>query len=93
MKEPKIGVYICHCGGNISDTVEVAKVKEAIAGCKDVKTCETYEYMCSKPGQDMIERDIIEYKLNRVIVASCSPRMHLDTFREAGATQKYCINK
>ena len=83
MKEPKIGVYICHCGGNISDTVDVAKVKEAIAKCPGVKVCETYEYMCSKPGQDMIERDIKEQKLNRVIVASCSPRMHLDTFRSA----------
>ncbi len=84
MKEPKIGVYICHCGGNISDTVDVAKVKEDIAKCKGVKVCETYEYMCSKPGQDMIERDIKEQKLTRVIVAACSPRMHLDTFRGAG---------
>ncbi len=83
MKEPKIGVYICHCGGNISDTVDVAKVKEDIAKCKGVKVCETYEYMCSKPGQDMIERDIKEQKLTRVIVAACSPRMHLDTFRGA----------
>ncbi len=84
MKEPKIGVYMCHCGGNISDTVDVAKVKETIGKCPGVKVCETYEYMCSKPGQDMIERDIKEHKLNRVIVASCSPRMHLDTFRGAG---------
>jgi heterodisulfide reductase subunit A len=84
MKEPRTGVYICHCGGNISDTVDVARVKEKIASCKGVKVCETYEYMCSKPGQDMIERDIKENKLNRVIVASCSPRMHLDTFRGAG---------
>jgi len=84
MKEPRIGVYICHCGGNISDTVDVAKVKEDITKCKGVKVCQTYEYMCSKPGQDMIERDIKEQKLNRVIVASCSPRMHLDTFRGAG---------
>ena len=79
----KIGVYICHCGGNISDTVDVAKVKEATLKCKGVEVCETYEYMCSKPGQDMIERDIKEHKLDRVIVASCSPRMHLDTFRGA----------
>jgi len=80
---PSIGVYICHCGGNISDTVDVAKVKEAITKSHGVKICETYDYMCSKPGQDMIERDINEHKLNRVVVASCSPRMHLDTFRRA----------
>jgi len=83
MKEPKIGVYICHCGGNISDTVDVAKVKESIAKLGGVKIVQTYEYMCSKPGQDMIQRDIKEHGLNRVVVASCSPRMHLDTFRGA----------
>jgi heterodisulfide reductase subunit A len=90
MKQPKIGVYICHCGGNISDTVDVAKVKEATLKCKGVQVCQTYEYMCSKPGQDMIERDIKEHKLDRVVVASCSPRMHLDTFR--GAAQRGGLN-
>ena len=90
MKQPKIGVYICHCGGNISDTVDVAKVKDAISKCKGVEICETYEYMCSKPGQDMIERDIKEHNLNRVVVASCSPRMHLDTFR--GAAKRAELN-
>lgn len=82
-QKPTIGVYICHCGGNISDTVDVAKVKEAVAKLDGVKIAETYEYMCSKPGQDMIKQHIKDHKLNRVIVASCSPRMHLETFREA----------
>lgn len=90
MKKPKIGVYLCHCGGNISDTVDVAKVKEDISKCPGVEVCETYEYMCSKPGQDMIERDIKEHKLDRVVVASCSPRMHLDTFR--GASKRAGLN-
>ncbi|MFQ6065433.1 MAG: FAD-dependent oxidoreductase, partial [Candidatus Bathyarchaeia archaeon] len=80
-KEPRVGVYICHCGGNISDTVDVEKVKEAIAHCKGVRIAETYEYVCSNPGQDMIRKDIADHKLNRVVVAACSPRMHLDTFR------------
>jgi len=80
-KEVRIGVYICHCGGNISDTVDIAKVKEAVKNFKAVKIAETYEYMCSNPGQQMIEDDITKHKLNRVVVASCSPRMHLDTFR------------
>ncbi len=88
MKQPRIGVYICHCGGNISDTVDVAKVKETLLKCNGVEVCETYEYMCSKPGQDMIERDIKEHDLNRVVVASCSPRMHLDTFRGAAKRAK-----
>ena len=55
-----IGVYICHCGGNISDTVVVPKVKEAIEKLDGVKVVQNYDYMCSKPGQDMIKKDIKE---------------------------------
>jgi len=80
-EEAIVGVYICHCGGNISDTVDVAKVKEAAAQFWGVKIAETYEYLCSDPGQEMIRNGIKEHGLNRVVVASCSPRMHLDTFR------------
>ena len=82
-EEVKVGVYICHCGGNISDTVDVARVKEAAAKFKDVEIAETYEYVCSDPGQEMIAKGIREHGLNRIVVASCSPRMHLDTFRRA----------
>jgi len=82
-EETRIGVFICHCGGNISDTVDVNDVKEVVGSFKQVKVMDTFEYMCSNPGQEMIKKAISEYKLNRVIVASCSPRMHLDTFREA----------
>jgi len=80
-EEPKVGVYICHCGGNISDTVDVARLREAVAKFEGVKVAETYEYVCSDPGQDMIKKGIREHGLNRIVVASCSPRMHLDTFR------------
>ncbi len=80
-EEPKVGVYICHCGGNISDTVDVARLREAAAKFEGVKVAETYEYVCSDPGQDMIKKGIREHGLNRIVVASCSPRMHLDTFR------------
>ncbi len=82
-EEVKVGVYICHCGGNISDTVDVERVREAAAKLEDVEVAETYEYMCSDPGQDMIADGVKERGLNRVVVASCSPRMHLDTFRRA----------
>ena len=84
-EEAKIGVYICHCGGNIADTVDVAKVKENISKLEGVKTVETYEYVCSDPGQEMIKNGIKNFGLNRVVVASCSPRMHLDTFRRTVA--------
>jgi heterodisulfide reductase subunit A len=79
--KPKIGVYICHCGGNISDTVDMERVKESIATLDGVKIAETNEYVCSSPGQDMIKNGIKDHKLNRIIVASCSPRMHLETFK------------
>jgi heterodisulfide reductase subunit A len=83
LEKPRIGVFICHCGGNIGDTVDVAQVKEATKSLKGVGVVETLEYVCSNPGQDMIKNAIKEHKLNRVVVASCSPRMHLDTFRQA----------
>jgi len=80
-EEAKIGVYICHCGGNISDTVDVEKVREATSKLPGVKTAVNYEYVCSDPGQEMIVQGIKENGLDRIVVASCSPRMHLDTFR------------
>ncbi len=83
MKEDvKIGVYICHCGGNISDTIDVERVKEEVSRLRGVEVAKTYEYMCSEPGQEMIVKDIKERKLNRIVIASCSPRMHLETFRK-----------
>ena len=82
-EKPRIGVFICHCGGNISDTVDVARVKQAAKSFENTEVAETLEYVCSNPGQDAIKNAIKEHKLNRVIVASCSPRMHLDTFRQA----------
>ncbi len=82
-EKTRLGVFICHCGGNISDTVDVAKVKESIKSLEGVEVAETFEYVCSNPGQEMIKKAVKEHNLNRVVVASCSPRMHLDTFRQA----------
>jgi len=81
-QKPSIGVFICHCGGNISDTVDVARVKETIGSIDQVKVAETFEYVCSNPGQEMIKKAVKEQGLDRAVVASCSPRMHLDTFRQ-----------
>ncbi len=81
-KERKIGVYICHCGGNISDTVDVAKLKEAASKIKEVKIAEKHEYVCSDPGQELVATGVKEHGLNRVVVAACSPKMHLETFRQ-----------
>ena len=79
----RIGVYICHCGGNISDTVDVEKVKEAVSKLDNVKIVETVDYLCSTQGQSLIKSGIKDYGINRVVVASCSLYLHLGTFRRA----------
>jgi heterodisulfide reductase subunit A len=82
-QEPRIGVYVCHCGVNIAATVDVEDVAESAADLPGVVVARDYVYMCSDPGQELIKEDIREHGLNRVVVASCSPRMHEPTFRAA----------
>ncbi len=82
-QEARIGVYVCHCGVNIAASVDVEEVAEAAAGLPGVVVARDYTYMCSDPGQELIKQDIREHGLNRVVVASCSPRMHEPTFRAA----------
>jgi len=79
--EPKIGVYVCHCGANIAATVDVAQVTQYASGLPSVAIARDYKFMCSDPGQDLIKNDIKEMGLNRIVVASCSPRLHEPTFR------------
>jgi heterodisulfide reductase subunit A len=81
MEEPRIGVYICQCGINIAATVDVAAVREMAATLPGVTIARQYKYTCSEPGQQMIEEDIRDLGLNRVVVASCTPRMHEPTFQ------------
>jgi len=79
-EEPRIGVYICHCGTNIAGVVDVGDVAKYAEKLPNVVLAKHYVYMCSAPAQAMIQADIKEHGLNRVIVASCSPRMHEPTF-------------
>ena len=91
---PRIGVYICHCGVNIAATVKVKEVVEFAKELHCVVIARDYQYMCSDPGQELIKTDIREQGLNRVIVASCSPRMHEPTFRntcEDAGVNPYCF--
>ncbi|MBI4304141.1 MAG: CoB--CoM heterodisulfide reductase iron-sulfur subunit A family protein, partial [Chloroflexi bacterium] len=81
--ERRIGVYICHCGSNIAGTVDCASVADYARSLGSVVVARDYKYMCSEPGQNLIKNDIKEQKLDRVVVASCSPRMHEPTFRRA----------
>ena len=77
----RIGVFICHCGSNIAGTVDCAKVAENARMFPDVVLAQDIMYTCAEPGQAAIEAAIHEHKLDGVVVASCSPRIHEPTFR------------
>ncbi len=90
-EEVKIAVYICHCGVNISDKVDVYEVANFASTLPGVAISREYKFMCSDPGQEIIEKDIHASGINRVVVASCSPRMHEPTFR--GALKRAGLNQ
>jgi heterodisulfide reductase subunit A len=77
----RIGVYVCHCGTNIAGKVDIDEVVEFAKGLDHVTLVKEYKFMCSDPGQSLIQKDIEEGLINRVVVASCSPLMHEKTFR------------
>jgi len=81
--DPRIGVYVCHCGVNISSTVDVEAVREVAARRPHVVCARDYKFMCSNAGQELIKKDILERGVDRVVVAACSPLMHELTFRAA----------
>jgi heterodisulfide reductase subunit A2 len=83
-REPiRIGFYICHCGVNIASMIDVDAVSKYAAALPNVVVSRNYKYMCSDPGQELIQQDILEHRLNRVVVAACSPLLHESTFRKA----------
>lgn len=82
-EEPRIGVYVCHCGLNIAGSVDCPEVAKFAATLPHVVLAKDNRYTCSDQGQDLIKKDIKENRLNRVVVASCSPRLHEPTFRKA----------
>jgi len=93
---PRIGVYVCHCGGNISDVVDVQKVIEAAGKLPGVVVATTNMFMCSDPGQNAILEDVKNEGLDRVIVAACSPKLHETTFRkvlERGGLNPYLLEQ
>ena len=90
----RIGVYVCECGINIGATVDVEKVADYASTLPHVAVSRHYKYMCSDPGQELIKKDIKELNLDRVVVTSCSPRMHEPTFRnvlEEMGLNPYCF--
>ena len=88
----KIGVYVCHCGGNISDYVDVNKVREAVKDIEGVEVSIDTMFACADSSQKQIADDISEKKLDGLVVASCSPKLHYPTFSavaERGGLNKY----
>lgn len=86
MSKERIGVYICHCGSNIAGTVDVAEVSRwagEVLKERGVVVSRDYKFMCSSLGQELIQKDIQEQGLTRVVVAACSPHLHEQTFRNA----------
>lgn len=82
----RIGVFVCHCGTNIAGSVDISEVVEAAKKMPMVVFADDNKYTCSDPGQASIREAIIENRLNRVVVAACSPRMHENTFRKTIAS-------
>jgi heterodisulfide reductase subunit A len=76
-------VYVCHCGTNVSGIVGVQALAAYAGTLPGVAVAREYKYMCSDPGQELIRQDIRDHKLDRVVVAACSPHLHEKTFREA----------
>ncbi|HKK41867.1 MAG TPA: methyl-viologen-reducing hydrogenase subunit delta, partial [Bacteroidales bacterium] len=77
----KIGVYICHCGGNIADYVDVEKVRLSVEHEENIVVAKTTMFACSDSSQKEIAEDIKQNDLDGIVVASCSPKLHLVTFR------------
>ena len=79
-KMPRIGVYVCHCGTNIAGSIDTKRVLEYISKRPNVVIAKDYKYLCSDPGQALIKQDIKESRLNRVVIAACTPTLHELTF-------------
>jgi len=80
--ETRVGVYVCKCGLNIAQTVNCPEVANFASGLDDVVLAKDISYACSEPGQKEIKEDIEENRLNKIVIASCSPRLHESTFRQ-----------
>lgn len=90
MNRKKIGVYVCHCGGNISDYVDIEKVKAAVKDEADVYLVKNTLFACADSSQKEMVNDIQNDQLDAIVVASCSPKLHLNTFR--GVAERAGLN-
>ncbi len=94
VKKRRIGIFVCHCGINIAQNVDINQLVEFGKEMNGVVVCKDYKYMCSDNGATLIKDSITKHHLDGVIIASCSPRMHEHTFREVvhdGGLNPYCL--
>lgn len=94
-QDARIGVYVCHCGLNIAQSVDCTKIAQDIAEVDGVIISKDIVYACSEPGQQAIKQDIIDNGLDRLVIASCSPRLHEPTFKkmaEAAGINAYMVD-
>ncbi|MFC2067466.1 4Fe-4S binding protein [Chloroflexota bacterium] len=92
----RVGVFVCHCGKNIARTVNVVEVAEFARSLPNVVVAKDYRYLCSDPGQQLISDDIVEFGLDKVVIASCSPSMHQTTFMnnvQKAGLNPYCLDR
>lgn len=80
--KPRIGVYVCHCGLNIAQSVDCARVAHTAEHEDGVVVSKDIVYACSEPGQQQIKQDILDNDIDRIVIASCSPRLHEPTFKK-----------
>ena len=76
----KIGVYVCECGNNIADNVDIDRVIKALSPLRDVAVVEKYRLLCSEDGKEFLKQSIIDHELTHLVVAACSPKQHEHTF-------------
>lgn len=81
-QHPRIGVYVCHCGLNIAQSVDCARIAQTVEHEDGVVVSKDIVYACSEPGQQQIKQDILDNDIDRVVIASCSPRLHEPTFKK-----------
>ena len=89
-KKQRIGVYICHCGGNISDYVDVEQLRDIVGQEENVAVSKNVMFACADSNQKEMIKDIQEKQLDGIVVASCSPKLHLHTFR--GVAERAGLN-
>ena len=89
-KKQRIGVYICHCGGNISDYVDVEQLRDIVGQEENVAVSKNVMFACADSNQKEMIKDIQEKHLDGIVVASCSPKLHLHTFR--GVAERAGLN-